>query len=54
MKNSLERIVTKFACQIDEVLKGSSLPLFEKNVKNIYTKFNSVHFTTHEANDITL
>lgn len=31
MKNSLEGIVIKWAFQIDEVLKDSSLTLFEKN-----------------------
>jgi dynein heavy chain, axonemal len=30
MKNSLEGIVIKWACQIDEVLKETSLSLFEK------------------------
>lgn len=31
MKHSLEGIVIKWACQVDEVLKATSLSLFDKN-----------------------
>lgn len=50
MKNSLEGIVIKWACQVDEVLKESSLSLFEKN--NHPTPMAEVNFWMNRRKNV--
>lgn len=50
MKNSLEGIVIKWAFQIDEVLKETSLSLFEKN--NHPTPFDELRFWDNRRKNV--
>lgn len=50
MKNSLEGIVIKWACQVDEVLKETSLSLFDKN--NHPTPMAEVNFWANRRKNI--